>query len=529
LTTLDELGLSARTLVIVTGDHGEGLGEHDEATHSMFLYDSTLHVPLLIGVPGGKTKRVSGVVRHIDLAPTVLDLLGYKTPAEMQGTSLIPTINGTETSRRPAYSESLYAQIHYGWSPLRSLTTERYQFIDSPKSELFDRERDPHQLRNVIQDKESIAGTLREELAAIVERDSRKDLKGPAAMDPDTEEKLRSLGYLGSPVQATAQSLKTDPKDKSGVVRDLAQGFRALARRDFEGALRLVSPIVKSDPNIVDAHLVAGSALSNLGRYDEALNELFHVLAVKPDHTMAIATIGTTYEGMGNLREAERWYLKVLQYEKDHAYSVVRLASLYRRLNEPSKAEAFFARAVEPADRSLATTHEPRPRSKLFAARAELYFGAGKLAEAESDLKSAIALTPKEPNLHFNLAQIYEAAREVPNAIANYQLETEIAPSNFGAHLNLGLLQLQAGNATAAAPCFERLLQLKPGEPRASLLLAESYSLLGRNLEEASQLARQGLAQMPDYKHGYVLLAEIYRKLGRVREADEALANASKR
>jgi len=362
-----------------------------------------------------------------------------------------------------------------------------------------------------------------------VERDSRKDLKGPAAMDPDTEEKLRSLGYLGSPVPTTAQSLKTDPKDKSGVVRDLAQGFRALARRDFEGALRLVSPIVKSDPNIVDAHLVAGSALSNLGRYDEALNELFHVLAVKPDHTMAVATIGTTYEGMGNLREAERWYLKVLQYEKDHAYSVVKLASLYRRLNEPSKAEAFFARAVEPAERSLATTQEPRPRSRLYAARAELYFGAGKLAEAEGDLKSAIALTPKEPNLHFNLAQIYEAARDVPNAIANYQLETEIAPSNFGAHLNLGLLQLQAGNAGAAAPCFQRLLQLKPGEPRASLLLAETYNLLGTNLEEASQLARQGLAQMPDYKQGYVLLAEIYRKLGRVQEADEALARASKR
>jgi tetratricopeptide (TPR) repeat protein len=523
LAKLHELRVADRTLVIVTGDHGEGLGEHGETTHSMFLYDTTLHVPLLIGLPEGRTKRIPGIVRHIDLAPTVLDLLGFESPTSMQGKSLIPMINGSETPRRSAYSESLYAQIHYGWSPLKSLTTERYQFIESPKSELFDRAKDGKQLRNLFQDKEAVARSLGDELAAIAERYGRQDLPGQAKMDPDTEAKLRSLGYLGSSVPSTAASLKTDPKDKLGVVRDLAQGFRALARRDFEGALRLALPIVKSDPNIVDAHVVAGSAFSNLQQYDAALNELFQVIAVKPDQTMALATIATTYEGMGNLAEAERWYLKVLQHEENHTYSVVKLASLYRRLNQLPKAEAFFARAVGPVDRSLADTLEAQPRSKLFAARAEMYFGAGKLQEAEHDLESAIALTPEAPDLHFNLAQIYEAAKDVPNAIANYRLETAIAPSNFGAHLNLGLLELGAGNADAAAASFQKLLQLKPGEPRASFLLAESYAAAGKNLDQALQLSRQGLARMPDYKRGYVLMAEIYRKQGRDREADEAL------
>jgi tetratricopeptide (TPR) repeat protein len=343
-------------------------------------------------------------------------------------------------------------------------------------------------------------------------------------MDPDTEEKLRSLGYLGSPVPATASSATTDPKDKSGLVRALSEGMKALARRDFQGALRLVLPVIEADKNIVDAHLVAGSAYLNLQQYGKAQDELLKVLAVKPDDAMAIATLATSYEGMGSLKEAERWYLKVLQVEKEHSYAIVKLASLYRRLNEPSKAEEYFARAVKPVEDSLESTHEPRPRSKLYAARAEMYFGAGKLADAERDLRAAITLTPRAPDLHFNLAQVYEGLKDVPDAIASYQLETEIAPSNFGACLNLGLLHFQAGHVEAAAACFQRLLQLRPGEPHASFLLAETYARTGNNLEQALQLVRQGLSQMPDYKHGYVLMAEIYRKLGRAKEADEAAA-----
>ena len=515
LAKLDELGVSDRTLVIVTGDHGEGLGEHDELTHGMFLYSTTLQVPLLIRIPGGKPRRISGIVRHIDIAPTVLDLLGLQPGSAMQGSSLIPVINGTETSRRTAYGESLYAQHHYGWSSLRSLTTDRHEFIESPKAELFDRRKDPRQLRNLIHDQQSVALELAEQLQAIADQYTRKDLEGPKTMDSDTEEKLRSLGYLGSPVPSTAESRKTDPKDKRQVVSDLNEAVKALARRDFEKALQLALSVVQADPNIVDAHLVAGSAFANLQQYEKGLDELFKVLAARPDHTMALATIGTAYEGMGNLREAERWYLKVLQVEKDHGYTIVKLANLYRRLNEPEKADAYQSRAMTPAQDSLGTSEDARARSRQYAVQAEMNFGADRFAEAERDLKAAIALTPRDPDLHFNLAQVYEKTRDVPNAILNYQKETEVSPSNFGAHLNLGLLQLQGGRVDDAASSFQRLLKLKPGDPKASFLLAESYNLLNTNLEEALRLTRQGLAQMPENKRGYALMAELQKKLGR--------------
>jgi arylsulfatase A-like enzyme/tetratricopeptide (TPR) repeat protein len=515
LAKLDDLGLTDRTLVIVTGDHGEGLGEHDESTHAMLLYSTTLRVPLLMRVPGGAQKRVPGIVQHIDLAPTILDLLGFPPSSAMQGSTLVPLVNGTETTRRAAYSESLYAQFHYGWSPLKSITTESYTFIDSPKAELFDRKADPGQRTNLIHEREAIAQDLRAELQSITDRFARKDLKGPQPMDAETEQKLRSLGYLGSPVQSTAESRQIDPKDMSRLVSDISAGFRALARRDFQEALRLVVPVVQADPNILDAHLVAGSAYSNVQQYDKALKELFVVLAARPDHIMALATVGATYDGMGNLKEAERWYLKVFERDKAHAFTTMKLASLYRRMGDSAKAEEYFVKAMTPIESSLSTTQEPGPRSRLYAVRAELEFRADKFADAERDLKAAIALTPRDPNLHFNLGQVYEQRNDLSQAIESYRAETEIAPLNFGAHLNLGLLYLKSGRVEEASACFQKLLELRPGEPRASFLLAETYNILNRNLEEALQLTRQALAQIPDNKRGYDLMAELSKKLGR--------------
>jgi arylsulfatase A-like enzyme/tetratricopeptide (TPR) repeat protein len=529
LAKLEELGVSERTLIIVTGDHGEGLGEHGESTHGMFLYSTTLKVPLLITVPGGKQRRIQGIVRHVDLAPTILDFLGFPAGSDMQGASLIPVINGTEESHRTAYSESVYAERHYGWSPLKSLTTDRHEFIEAPKSELFDRRKDPRQLHNLIHERESVASDLGEQLQAIVDQYTRKDLAAPQKMDADTEAKLRSLGYLGAPVPSTPDSLKTDPKDKLQVVSDIKAGAAALAQKDFPSALRLVLPIIQSDPNITDAHLIAGSALANLQQYDKGLDELFKVLAAQPDHTMALATIGTTYDSMGNLAEAERWYLKVLKVEKDHAYTLVKLANLYRRMKQPAKADDYYARAMKPVEAGLGNPDEANARSRTYAASAEMNFGAGKFAEAERDLKAAIELTPRAPDLHFNLAQIYEKLGDQRKAILNYQQETAVAPGNFNAFLNLGLLYLTTGNGADAIPCFQALLKLKPGEPRASFLLAESYNLLDRNLDEAVQLTRQGLAQMPDHKRGYALLAELYGKLGRQDEAADAAAKAAGR
>ena len=121
LHKLDELKLSDKTIVLIAADHGESLGQHNEATHAMFVYNTTQHVPLLIHVPGSSGARVKGIVRLVDMMPTILELLGVKVPTFVQGKSLYAMMNGKEDLRRTAYSESVYAELHYGWSPLKAL------------------------------------------------------------------------------------------------------------------------------------------------------------------------------------------------------------------------------------------------------------------------------------------------------------------------------------------------------------------------------------------------------------------------
>ncbi|MGH9856506.1 MAG: sulfatase, partial [Acidobacteriota bacterium] len=128
LDAVSSSALKDRTIIIVTADHGEGLGQHQEDTHAIFVYGTTQRVPLLIHVPGARANRVSDLVRHVDLSPTILDLLGIETNHQMQGSSLIPMMNGSRDAKRSAYMESIYADLHFGWSPVRSLVTSRFKY-----------------------------------------------------------------------------------------------------------------------------------------------------------------------------------------------------------------------------------------------------------------------------------------------------------------------------------------------------------------------------------------------------------------
>lgn len=526
LAKLDENGLTDRTLVVVTADHGEGLGEHGEPTHAMFLYRTTLHVPLLIRIPGGRQRRVPEVVRHIDLAPTILDLLGVAVAPGMQGASVLPLLNGEERDDRPAYSESLYAQLHYGWSPLASLTERKYELIDAPRAELFDNDADPGQKRNLIRDKEEVAEGLKERLREIVATMGRADLEGPRKMDPDTEQKLRSLGYLGSLGQQTAESLKVDPKDKLDVIAAVAAGVKAFSEKDFQGALQWVLPVTQTDPNLVEAFYLSGASFAYMQMHDQAIDRLLRAIAMRPDHTMSLATLGWAYQGKGDSAEAERWFQKALAVEPDHGFTLVKLAGLYRATGRPAEAEAYFAKATEPVDASLATTTEPETRSRLLAIRAEAYFGAGRAAQAASDLEAAIALTPQQSELHFNLAQIRESQNDAAGAIAAYEAETRIAPSSFDAHMNLGMLNFNLQRYEAAAASYQALRRIAPSDPRPGVLLAEAYMRWDRNLDEALRLAQQGLAQMGEAPEIYALIGSIEQKRGRSQEAAQAFARA---
>jgi arylsulfatase A-like enzyme/Tfp pilus assembly protein PilF len=493
LTKLDELKVSDKTIVLIAADHGESLGEHNEATHAMFVYNTTQHVPLLIHVPGSSGGRVKGIVRLVDLMPTVLELLGVKVPSSVQGKSLYSMMNGKEDLRRNAYSESVYAELHYGWSPLESLTTQQYRYIQAPRPELYDRINDPGETKNLINEKSSIAKVLKDQLQEIISTSSRKNLSGPVKMDPETEEKLKALGYIGNTATATEESRKIDPKDKIHLAQGIDEALNALRDHKYKKSLELILPVLQEDPNMTDAHFTAGVAYIGLNQLDQGIDELLKTLALRHDHTHALYNIGYAYELKGNLKEAQGWYEKVLKIEPKHLFATMKLANIHRELNEPDQARPYYLTALKSYQNALDETQGEKSKSALLSTLGEINFGAGQILPAEQNFEEAIKLNPGREDLHYNLAQIYEIKGDIPSAVEAYKKEIEVAPKNLKAYNNLGLIYKNTNRLNEAAMCFQKVVELDPAEPRGYILLATTYERLGRTSDAGRiiQEARQ--------------------------------------
>jgi arylsulfatase A-like enzyme len=208
-----------RTVVVVAGDHGESLGEHGERDHGVFVYDSVLHVPLIIRAPGLPPNRVASVVRLIDVMPTILDLVRVSAP-HADGVSLRGVAGRSASRDLVAYSESLYPE-RFGWSPLHALREGRFKVIDAPRPELYDLDDDPFEQANVYDTHRALAEAMRGRVRALAGDGARRpetpgqDNEGAS---PQLAASLRSLGYVAGPVQPapTATAPRPDPKDCVG-------------------------------------------------------------------------------------------------------------------------------------------------------------------------------------------------------------------------------------------------------------------------------------------------------------------------
>lgn len=215
LDALDGRGLLADTLVIVVADHGESLGEHGERDHGIFLYDSVLRVPLIIKAPGAAPRRVAETVRITDVMPTILEMFGIDPPA-VDGVSLADLMAGRRRHLDlESYSESLYPR-RFGWSPLAALRDGRFKFIDAPRPELYDLERDPFELRNVHAVRPSVAAAMRRRLQSIADLSGAPvEADAPDEATPELRQRLAALGYVsGATKPAAPGGLRyPDPKD----------------------------------------------------------------------------------------------------------------------------------------------------------------------------------------------------------------------------------------------------------------------------------------------------------------------------
>src|SRR6185436_5090719 len=273
---LEEHGLLDRTIIVVIGDHGESLGDHGESTHGFFVYQSVLHVPLVIRAPYDalRGRRVADLVRTVDVMPTVLDLVDLPAAEHVDGQSVVPLMTGAVRELGlGAYAEALYPRYHYGWSELRSLTSERFKYIEAPRPELYDLVQDPEETRNLYDERRPLADRMAAVLAAAGSANAA-DVKPAADVDPDTRARLAALGYVGTFVAAPAgdKAALADPKDKIELFNLISRAREQLHdRRDADGGLQTLRQVVATDRNVVDAWLMLGNEYSRRRELPRAL------------------------------------------------------------------------------------------------------------------------------------------------------------------------------------------------------------------------------------------------------------------
>jgi choline-sulfatase len=425
LKFLKQKGQYENSLIIVVGDHGEGLGEHNEQTHGIFLYDSTTHVPLIIKLPFGlqASEVIGAQVRTTDILPTVLDILNVPAPASLDGVSLKFLFDGTEREERILVGETDYP-LAFGWAPLRSSRAYGIKYIEAPRPELYDLRIDPGELNNLYRPWDERVKKSREILARA------KPAAVPAAslapVGSNTLDELKALGYLGkadvgSSTTAPEPSLLPDPKDKIEEQNLLHVAMIARDDNRLEIARSALEKTLELDPDSIAALQQLGELELETGNYSKATGNLRRVHELRPQDASLEFKLALALQKQEDFTAARDALADSLRLAPDQFAARVSLGQVYLALaNGPEASDQFqaalllkpdsleaaldLARAeiamnsFEAAVQELAPFGRAHPRSpEVFDLLAEVYTKTGKTEEAKRAQKTAQLLRHANP------------------------------------------------------------------------------------------------------------------------------------
>ncbi len=522
LQWLESKGLDENTIVIVVGDHGEGLGSHGESEHGYYIYDYALHVPLVMRIPGARLDgtRVSAQVRTIDVLPTVVDLVAGGEVKPLHGASLLPLLEGRKDEPvRYAYSESVATKLQYGWAGLYGIRTNEHKFIEAPRSELYELITDPGEATNLYADLRRVSLQLRNELEKIREEIAKGAPEAAEAnVDQETMKMLASLGYVsGGSAEELDDSTLPDPKDKYHLFDSIGFAANLLSKDDFKQAAEVLEIVLKDDPNIPQAQILLASTYRKLGRVPEAKRILDAYLKRDPGHMPALIAMAEILLEEGKRDEVRAICRQALAKDP-------RNARAYELMAETEIADRDHAAAL-PLLRKAVALQPKLSRSRINLAAALI--GVGQLGEADQILTGIVKEYPKFPLANFHVGLLREEQGRVGEARAAYEKEVAANPKAMVAHFNLGNLLLRGGDAGGAEAQMRAILAQDPNNPRAHLVLARALLDDPRRLAEAERNAMIGLerAREPEMKAlGWFLLADVYSRQGRRPESRAAAA-----
>ena len=448
LAFLRDRGLADRTVVVLTGDHGESLGDHGELTHGFLAYNSTLWIPLVIAAPGRRPFRSDRTVAHIDVLPTVCDLLSIGKPAALEGHSLEPALGGRKLSSEPIYFECLSPYYGRGWAPIRGLIDGPMKFVDSPIPELYDLGADFGETRNLAPGRD-LSG-YRKALERHLRTKGTGAAPGPEArLDAAAVERLRSLGYTAGPAA---------PKKKSFGPEDDVKTLLPYHERSMRALL-----------------------LSREGRTDAAVAMLKEVVTARPDLDVARVNLALVYEAAGRAADARQVLTDGLRDLPESYDLLTHAAGFLIAAGDYGEAAALIG------SRSL-----PQMESdpKIWVDLGLCHRNLGDHPRAKAAYETALAIDPTYPVVHNNLGTLELAAdRARPDAAALERAEArfakavELDPGYAAAHYGLGQARYRLGRLEEAVAVLRTAVGLDPDLADARFYLGMALFRLKRFAE----------------------------------------------
>ena len=484
LSQLRARELYDEAVIVLLSDHGEGLGDHGEEEHGIFLYRETTRVPLVIKLPGRANagRRVAAPVQHIDLVPTLLALAGTAADG-FRGRSLMPAIDGSGALPAASiYSESLSPRYHYGWSELYALTDDRYRLIRAPRDELFDLSQDAGEKSSIADARPQVRTAMRGALDALI---AKAGVTAPSVVSSADRQRLAALGYVGTQSSGsltTPSDKLPDPKDQIGVLRSYRRATTLAAAGKHYEAIEAYLEIARANPDMLDVWLQLAGLYERGRSPGSAILAYSEVITRDPKNPAALTGKAAALVQLGRFDEARAHAELAVDVAPAIAHELLARLALQRRDEDGARRHAKLA---FDADRTL-----PMPQ-----------FIEGLIAYNRNDFASAV------PPLA-QAAQMLRARTE-PLADVHYVLGDALA-------------RLERHQEAEAA--FKAELALTPGHLRARAGLAMLYAATGRRNEAFAQV--EELTRTFPTPEGYAMAAQLWRMFGEPARAAAAQGRA---
>ncbi len=478
---LKSRSLENQTLVVVAGDHGEGLGDHGEQTHSFTLYDETLRVPLIMRLPERipSGTRASAEVSLVDVSRTILDLLDLNVldvddSRRISGRTLRPVWAGGAASVSPCFGATDEPYLLSGWSPLRSLTEGHWKYIRTTRVELYDLQNDPQERSNLAEVNLEKLREMQSSLAAVeFQIDSRAVSAVP--LTPAERRALVSLGYAGRagdvPSEVEQKNLP-DIKDMLTVNNAVDDARRLVESGSLGTAIARLREIVKSAPSHTLASVLLANALCAQSEFDEAIEVLRDLVAHQPNFPDAHNEVGVLLVRQGLFDEARSEFRRTL--ELDPAF-----VDAHLNLAKGCVGAGQLDEALSHLDAILEIEH---CHSAAYQWRGRVLANLGRILEAIEDFRQGLKCAPNSGEAHHNLGSILARHGEAQEAYDHFSRAVQISPDSAEFQFAFGNFLLQRRRFEEAIVPLTKALELNVNHVEARQRLKEArQGLKGRS------------------------------------------------